>query len=141
VSGPGGTAKPFGGIVYLSLEDVLQLHEDTIAIEGGASGIRDHGLLASAVEMPQASFAGVYLHESLAEKAAAYLYHLCQNHAFVDGNKRAAAFASIVFLRANGVPVGNLPPQEMLEKVTLLVASGAMEKEDVAPFFDSFMRD
>lgn len=85
-------------IRFLSLQNVLRIHADTIAQEGGAPSVRDEGLLASAVDMPQASLGGHYLHTGMAEMAAAYLYHICQNHAFVDCNERAAAFSALVFL-------------------------------------------
>src|SRR3569832_264121 len=104
-----------GSIRFLSVENVLAIHADTIAEEGGRVGIRDIGLLESAVAMPQATYEGAYLHPDLAAMAAAYLFHLCQNHAFVDGNKRAAAFSTVLFLALNGVPDDALPPETDLE--------------------------
>src|SRR4051812_48679311 len=84
---------------FLTLESVLHLHARQIELYGGAPGIRDLGLLQSAVAMPEAGFGPVRLHESIEEIAAAYLFHLARNHPFVDGNKRTAAVAMIVFLR------------------------------------------
>lgn len=78
---------------YLTTEDVLEIHADQIERYGGSGGIRDRGLLEAAVAMPQASFDGQLLHGDLFEMAAAYLYHLVQNHPFVDGNKRAGTAA------------------------------------------------
>lgn len=111
---------------FLSVDDVLAIHENTIAVEGGAPGLRDPGLLESAVLMPQQQFGGQFLHEGLAAMAAAYLFHIAQNHTFYDGNKRAAALAALVFLQVNGV--AELPDPEELEKATLAVAAGEMSK-------------
>lgn len=114
---------------FLSVQDVLAIHEDTIGHEGGLSGLRDAGLLESAVLMPQQQFGGDYLHPGVAEMAAAYLFHICRNHAFNDGNKRVAVLATLIFLRANGVE--SLPEPEDLEAVTLEVASGARGKAEL----------
>ena len=73
---------------YLTLQEALVLHDDQLKRYGGFPGIRDMGLLLSALAMPQAGFGGTMLHGTLAEQAAAYLFHLTQNQAFVDGNKR-----------------------------------------------------
>ena len=100
-----------GSVRFLSLNNVIRIHDDTLEVEGGTRGIRDLGLLASAVDMPQASFSGQYLHDDRAAMAAAYLYHISQNHALVDGNKRTAAFAAILFLALNGVPDVLLPDE------------------------------
>ena len=122
-------------IRFLSLENGLRIHDDTIAREGGSPGVRDWGLLESAVEMPRAMFAGEYLHRGLAAMAAAVLFHLCQNHAFVDGNKRTAAFAAVLFLAFNGVTDEALPPEDDLERVTMAVASGEMSKGVLIEWF------
>lgn len=118
-------------IRFLSLDNVLHIHTDTIVEEGGSPGVRDMGLLESALAMPQASFSGEYLHPGLAAKAAAYLFHLCQNHPFIDGNKRAAAFSAVLFLALNGIPDESLPSEAELERVTFAVASSEMIKEEV----------
>lgn len=117
------------GLRFLSVEDVLELHRETIDIEGGSHGIRDLGLLESAVAMPQQSFGGAFLHEDLTAMAAAYLYHLSGNHPFVDGNKRAAVLAALVFLEENGIPV-TIPPK-LLEEVVLNVAASRMTKDEL----------
>jgi death-on-curing protein len=122
-------------IQFLSLLEVLAIHQTTIEQEGGAYGIREPGLLESAVEMPQASFGGEYLHVDLAEMAAAYLYHICMNHAFVDGNKRAALVSAGVFLDANGVTEENMPTVAEFEVFTLKVANGLVMKPEIAQFF------
>jgi len=116
-----------GPLRFLSVDDVLAIHEDTIANEGGSAGLRDPGLLESAVLMPQQQFDGAYLHDGVAAMAAAYLFHIASNHAFIDGNKRTGALAALVFLDVNGRK--KLPAADVLEHVTLAVASGAMTKE------------
>ena len=87
--------------VFLSLDEVLEIHEQQIELYRGSHGIRDSGGLESAVATPQATFGGEFLHRSLPAMAAAYLFHLCQNHPFLDGNKRAGANAAITFLLMN----------------------------------------
>jgi len=112
---------------FLSVEDVLVIHDNTIGVEGGAAGLRDAGLLESAVLMPQQQFNGDYLHKGLAAMAAAYLFHIAQNHAFFDGNKRTAVLAALVFLEINGV--GALPEPDDLEEAMLAVAASEMSKD------------
>lgn len=114
---------------FLSVDDVLAIHEDTIAQEGGLGGVRDHGLLESAVMMPQQQFGGQYLHEDIAAMAAAYLFHIAQNHHFHDGNKRAAVMSTLVFLDVNGI--SNLPGPKELEQTTLNIAAGQMTKTEL----------
>lgn len=85
-------------IYFLSLEDVLEIHADQIQRYGGKMGIRDQKLLLSAIAQPSSKFDGKYLHKSLHKKAAAYLFHICMNHPFIDGNKRVALVSMLVFL-------------------------------------------
>jgi death-on-curing protein len=89
--------------IHLSVEIVREIHRDVLAAFGGPEGVRDQGLLESAVAAPQASIAGESPFADLVEVAAAYLFYLCRNHPFVDGNKRTAMTAAIVFLRLNGI--------------------------------------
>ena len=117
------------GLQFLSVDDVLAIHENTIAGEGGLGGLRDAGLLESAVLMPQQQFGGEYLHSDLAAMAAAYLFHVTQNHAFHDGNKRTAVLATLVFLSLNGVEA--LPNPEALERMTLSVAASKVGKAEL----------
>ena len=91
--------------------------------------------------MPQAAFGGEYLHSSLAEMAAAYLFHLCQNHPFADGKKRTAAFTTVLFLALNGVADDDLPPQEALEEVTWKVARGETDKPGITAWLRTFVAD
>ncbi len=114
-------------ITFLSVDDVLLLHTDTIDIDGGSHGVRDHGLLDAAVAMPRQQFGGDYLHEDLPAMAAAYMFHIAQNHPFVDGNKRAAVLSALVFLYLNGIK--DFPDPKGLEAVTLQVAAGELGKD------------
>ena len=120
-------------IRFLSVDDVLAIQEDTIRHEGGPPGLRDPGLLESAVTMPRQSISGEYLHPDLAAMAAAYLYHLAQNYPFHDGNKRAGAMAALVFLHVNGVE--RLPGPEELERTTIGVAAGEIPKAELTDWF------
>ncbi|HUP49100.1 MAG TPA: type II toxin-antitoxin system death-on-curing family toxin [Thermoanaerobaculia bacterium] len=121
--------------LFLTLEEVLVIHESRIRRYGGRSGIRDIGLLQSAVGTVGATFAGTFLHTTLFEMAAAYLFHICRNHPFVDGNKRTALACALAFLHLNGVTV-EAEPDDLYELV-MRVASGAAGKSDVAVFLRS----
>jgi death-on-curing protein len=118
---------------FLDLDRVLRIHQSLIEAYGGAEGIRDVGLLQSAVAMPQASFGGRLLHGDLFGMAAAYLYHIVGNHPFVDGNKRTGAASAIIFLAMNGVDLQ--PDEEGLVNLTLAVAQSKAEKTQIADFF------
>ncbi len=117
-------------IRFLGLDEVIGLHAEQIERYGGSLGVRDLGLLESAVASPEASFGGDYLHATLPEMAAAYLFHLAQNHPFVDGNKPAAAAAMIMFVYLNDLDV-ECSEDELVE-LTLGVASGKLTKADAA---------
>lgn len=120
---------------FLSVDNVVELHRRTLEKEGGASGIRDRGLLESAVTAPRQTFGGEYLHSDVSSMAAAYLYHLVKNHPFVDGNKRAGALSFLFFLKKNAPE--KVPGPEELERVTLSVASGTMSKEELIAWVKS----
>ncbi len=112
---------------HLTAEIVREIHAEAIARFGGSDGVRDSALLESAVAAPQASFGGRSPYRDLAEVAAAYLYYLCRNHPFSDGNKRAALGSCIVFLRLNGVEPTPDGPQ--WEALVLAIASGSLDRE------------
>ncbi|MFO7900168.1 MAG: type II toxin-antitoxin system death-on-curing family toxin [Planctomycetota bacterium] len=119
--------------LFLDIEKVFRLHSSLIERYGGTEGVRDVGLLHSALAMPQASYGGEYLHTDLSEMAAAYLYHIVQNHPFLDGNERVGAAAAIVFLAMNDVEIEN--DEEGLVDLTLSVATGQGGKAEIAAFF------
>ena len=114
-----------GDCIHLTVENVLEIHAEVVREFGGAEGIRDRGLLESAVAAPQATLGGESPFADLAEIAAAYLFYLCRNHPFVDGNKRAAMACAIVFLRLNDVE-----PVEDGENWEALVVDLAASKLD-----------
>lgn len=117
---------------FLLLDDVLVIHQDQIDRYGGTAEVRDVGLLSSAVETPRATFEGKYLHTDLVEMAAAYLFHIVQNHPFVDGNKRTGTASALVFLDLNGVEFQI--DDEDLVALVLGVAQSKTTKSEVAAF-------
>lgn len=118
--------------LFLTLDEALAIHADQIRRYGGSHGVRDMGLLESAEAMPEASFGGQYLHGSLAEMAAAYLFHMAQNHPFIDGNKRAALAAALGFLWINGQPLE--ADDDELTGLVMDIAAGRRTKADAAVF-------
>ncbi|MBW1982513.1 MAG: type II toxin-antitoxin system death-on-curing family toxin [Deltaproteobacteria bacterium] len=119
--------------VYLTLGEVLEIHRDQIERYGGEPGIGDLRLLQSALAMPAAGFGGRYLHSDLFEMAAAYLFHILQNHPFVDGNKRSGAVAALVFLSLNDIEID--ADEEEFESMVLSAAQGKADKAAVAEHF------
>jgi death-on-curing protein len=115
---------------FLDTETVLRLHDRQIERFGGRTGVRNRGLMESALAQPQATFGGELLHPTLADQAAAYLYHLAKNHPFIDGNKRTAFAVMDTFLRLNGARLG-LPPEQAYE-LTMQVAQGQLSKDALA---------
>jgi death-on-curing protein len=121
------------GFVFLSLADVLQLHSDQIDHYGGEVGVRDQGLLESALAQPVATFDRQRLRADLFEMAAAYLFHIVQNHPFVDRNKRAGVVAALVFLMDNSIEIEAAPGE--LYELTMSVARSDAGKTEVTEFF------
>ncbi|MEM9346314.1 MAG: type II toxin-antitoxin system death-on-curing family toxin [Planctomycetota bacterium] len=119
-------------IRFVSEAMAFALHQDQINRYGGDSGIRDRGLLESALVMPQAMFAGQYVHEDLIAMAGAYLFHLAKNHAFVDGNKRIAFAVMLYFLDDHGYRLDLT--HEQAEQLVLQVAAGEMSKDQATAF-------
>jgi death-on-curing protein len=117
-------------ITFLTVEDVIAIHAQQVARFGGSPGLRDRGLLESAVAQPQASFDGQHVHHDLFDMASAYHFHLVQNHAFIDGNKRIGLAAALVFLDLNGVPIDE--GTDVLYELTVAVARGECTKSEVA---------
>ncbi len=112
-------------LTFLSLPEVLEIHQDQVTRYGGSSGVRDLILLKSALGMPAATYGGEYLHTDIFEMAAAYLFHIVKNHAFIDGNKRVGAVAALVFLSMNGYDF--TASQDMLSEFVLDVAKGDLD--------------
>lgn len=123
---------------FLSLAEVLEIHQDQVRRYGGCPGIRDIELLKSAIGMPMTSYGGDFLHTDAYEMAAAYLFHLVKNHPFLDGNKRVGAVAALVFLLLNGYEFD--APEEDFAELVLAVARGELDKAQVAMFIRRWCR-
>ena len=115
--------------LFLDVEDAIEIHTTQLEVYGGSAGLRDRGLLESAVAQPQTSFDGEFVHGGLFAMAAAYLFHIVSNHPFVDGNKRAGTLAAVVFLDVNGISINH--PSEALYQLTMGVAEGRLQKAAV----------
>jgi death-on-curing protein len=111
---------------HLSIETVVEIHAEAIKRFGGLGGVRDENLLASAVLAPQSTSGGRSPYHDPVEIAAAYLFYICRNHPFVDGNKRTAMMAAVVFLRINGIEP--LPDSADWEKLMLDVAASKLDR-------------
>jgi death-on-curing protein len=119
---------------FLTLDEVLSLHEEQIRLFGGSAGARDTNLLLSAIGNVEATFGEVFLHETIFEMAAAYLYGICRNHPFVDGNKRTAVAAALTFLDMNGIEVD--ADEDEFYDLVIGVAEGRVSKASIAVFLE-----
>jgi death on curing protein len=116
-------------VVFLTLAEVIEIHNDQIVNYGGDPGVRDINLLSSALAMPESTFDGSYLHADFFAMAAAYAFHICQNHPFVDANKRVALVSALVFLDYNGIDIDD--PKEKLYALMMKVAKGKGSKKEI----------
>jgi death on curing protein len=124
-------------IRFLSETIVLAIHDDQVRLYGGVYGVRDEARLDAALHMPQAQFEGEFLQPSIFHMAAAYGFHLCQNHPFIDGNKRTAGMVMFTFLRINGLE----PIASELDyyQAMMAVANGEMDKEQLAAWLQKIV--
>ena len=118
--------------LFLDLDEAIEIHQDQITRYGGGPGIRDMGLLISALAQPQATFGGRLLHADLPAMAAAYIFHIVQNHPFIDGNKRCGLMCAYAFLALNDHDL--TAPEDDLEAVIWQVAKSEADKDAVAAF-------
>ena len=125
-------------IRFLTETIVLAIHDDQVRLYGGIHGVHDEARLDAALHMPQAQFDGEFLHPTIFHMAAAYGFHLCQNHPFIDGNKRTAGMVMFTFLRLNGLePIAS----EMDYYQTMMaVANGELSKEQLAASLQTAVR-
>jgi death on curing protein len=125
-------------IKYLTLEQILKLHDVVVEKFGGLTGIRDSNLLLSCIESPKMMMFGEDLYPSVHDKAAVYLFNIVCNHPFNDGNKRTGAGVTYLFLRINKISIPFDPsPQDMTyENYVVKVARGKTTKEDIAYFLE-----
>ena len=119
-------------IRFLKKEIILAFHEDQLKKYGGKEGIRDISLLESALAQPEASFGGDYVHRDLFHMAAAYGFHICQNHPFFDGNKRTALIAMYTFLFVNGYRI--VADKKSLFAIILDLANGKVSKDELTNY-------
>ncbi|MEH2413421.1 type II toxin-antitoxin system death-on-curing family toxin [Nostoc sp.] len=119
---------------FLTISQVLDIHQRQIQRFGGTSGVRDEGLLDSALAQPQATFGGELLHPTIHEQAAAYLYNLAMNHPFIDGNKRTAFAVMNTFITLNGYSL-NLS-QEQAYNLVIQVVQKEISKEELSVFLE-----
>jgi death-on-curing protein len=122
---------------FLTVALVREVHAEAISNFGGSDGVRDEALLESAVAAPQATFGGVSVYGSMEEVAAAYLFYVCRNHPFIDGNKRAALGACILFLRLNGIETPPDGPE--WEALTLDVAASRLDRDQTTARLKALM--
>jgi death-on-curing protein len=123
---------------FLTLEEVLELHEMQLERYGGALGIRDSGLLESAVMMAQASFGGAYVHTDIYEMAAAYAFHIAENQPFIDGNKRTALSAALVFLDWHRIELND--SDDELYDAMIHLAQKKVDKAGLARLFQKLAK-
>jgi death-on-curing protein len=123
--------------LFLTLDEVLEIHAYQIQHFGGTDAILDLAKLESVIAQPRQSFGGQRIHEDLAAMAAAYLFYITQSHPFADGNKRTGTHAALTFLGINGYDL-NVPVDEM-EQLVLGVATGQVTKDQVASFLRTLM--
>ena len=125
-------------ILFLTVDEVLELHQEQIELFGGTAELRDMGLFQSAVAMPQTGFGGEYAHAFPHEMAAAYLFHIAANHPFVDGNKRTALDAALTFLEANDFHLDANPTE--VGDLVIALAAGQLAKPAVIDFFKTHVK-
>lgn len=122
-------------IEFLTLAEVIEIHKNQVTLYGGDPGIRDFNLLNSAIYIPQSTFDGNFLHADLFNMAAAYIYHVCQNHPFIDGNKRTALACGLIFLDFNSIEIDD--PSGTLYRMMIKTAEGKMNKNEIAEILKS----
>jgi len=120
--------------LFLTLDEGLSLHAEQIRLFGGSSGLRDLGLLQSAMGSVEATFGGAFLHETIFSMAATYLYAILRNHPFIDGNKRTAVAAALIFLELNGVEVD--AEEDAFYDMVIGVVEGDVSKAAVTVFLE-----
>lgn len=125
--------------LFLTLAEVIDIHNDQIKRYGGKDGARDLGLLESAISIPQAGFGGKLLHTSLFEMAAAYAYHISENQPFVDGNKRTALASALIFLEMNGVSISD--PKGRLYDAMIKLSTHKLGKKALAALLAELAAD
>lgn len=122
-------------ITFLTKDIVLLFHKEQLKLYGGKTGLRDESLLESALAQAEASFGGEYVHKTIFEMAAAYGFHICQNHPFFDGNKRTALVSMYLFLYRNGYRINS--DNKSLYALVMSLANGEISKDFLADYLKS----
>ena len=117
-------------VQFIPKEVALTIHADLLQRYGGEPGLRDVGLLDSALTQPKMTFGGKYIHKTLFDKTAAYGFHVCKNHPFIDGNKRVAFVLMDIFLQKNGWEI--VSPEEEVYRMMMNLASGKVTKAQLS---------
>ncbi|MBN1497886.1 MAG: type II toxin-antitoxin system death-on-curing family toxin [Spirochaetes bacterium] len=120
-------------VEFITLAEVIEIHKDQIRLYGGPAGIRDINLLTSALALPKSTFNGEYLHRNIFEMAAAYAWHICRNHPFIDGNKRTALVTALVFLEFNDIEIND--PRGLLYDAMINISKGEVGKKQIEVIF------
>ncbi|ACL68784.1 type II toxin-antitoxin system death-on-curing family toxin [Halothermothrix orenii] len=121
-------------IKFIPKKVILYFYDQLLQTYGGKHGIRDEKLLDSALEQPKATYEGKYLHDTLMDMAAAYGYHLCNNHPFIDGNKRIALVAMDVFLQRNGYEI--VASEKETYKIMIKLSAGQLSKKELTKWLE-----
>lgn len=120
-------------IDFITLAEVIEIHKNQIGLYGGQEGIRDINLLSSALALLKSTFDGEYLNKNIFEMATAYTYHICQNHPFIDGNKRVALVTALLFLEFNGIDIND--PKGLLYDAMMDITKGEVGKKRIEKIF------
>lgn len=120
---------------FFDVSDILAMHAELLELSGGSPGLRDLWLLESAIQQPQSGIGDQYFHPTIPAMAAAYLFYIAKNHAFVDGNKRVAAAACFVFLVEHDFDY-DLDDDQIID-MTERVASSEMDKDELIAYLDA----
>ncbi len=121
-------------MVFIPKDVILFFHGQLIQLYGGSPGIRDVSLLESALEQPRATFDGTYLHDNVFKMAAAYGFHICNNHPFIDGNKRISLVAMDIFLQRNGYEI--VASEKETYKIIMQLSTGNLSKDELTQWLE-----
>ena len=123
-------------IVFIPKDIILFFHGQLIQLYGGIPGIRDITLLESNLEQPKTTFSGTYLHDNIFKMAAAYGFHLCNNHPFIDGNKRISLVAMDIFLQRNGYEI--IASEKETYQIIMQLSTGKLSKDELTKWLEIY---
>ena len=123
---------------FFSLNTAMSIHQDLVDTYGGSQGVRDKELLISALAQVKSTFNGEYLHKSIYEMAAAYLFHIIQNHPFIDGKKRTGIMLAMIFQSLHGIDMNC--EEKQLDQYVFRVANGKESKKEISSWLEKNSR-